>query len=183
MARTGTRRLAREGRNMTQYCIDGYLVDEVLDSLPSGVSIIGAKVNVGQTYSKHKKTVPTKLKRLGVSSLREHVPALDATIVFDETNKTTIKRNVKAVCKELKESVDKAYFMYITLKVGTTTGKFVHTRKERSATEADLRKKVRVLGLEDVDGQANTLIRALSAKKYTCQIQTQEVRTIMCTTS
>jgi hypothetical protein len=176
------KKLAKRGRDITQYCIDGYLVDEVLEQIPANVKIIGAKVFVGQSYSKHKKAIPTALRKLGVQSLREHKPALDATLVFDEVNKSAIKTSVKEVCKKLNESPEKAYFMYVTLKNGTSTGKFVHTTKERVATEADLRKKARVLGLEDVDGDAKGLIKALSAKKYVCSISTQEVRTIMCTT-
>ncbi len=181
MPRTGTRRLA-QGRDITQYCIDGYLVDEVLDSLPRDVKIIGAKVRIGQSYSKHKKAVPSRLKKLGVWSLHEHKPAKEAILVFDETTKRIIKANVAKACEAIGETTDKAYFMYITLNTGTTTGKFVHTTKDKNPDDSDLRKKVRVLGLEDTDGNARALITALSAKKYTCRVETQTVRTIVCTT-
>ena len=123
----GRSKLAREGRDVVQYCIDGYLIDEVLEQVPSEVKIIGARVRVGQSYSKHKRQVPTALRKLGVQSLQEHTPALDAILVFDEVSKSTIKNNVKAVCAKLKESPEKAYFMYLTLKNGVSTGKFVHT--------------------------------------------------------
>jgi hypothetical protein len=180
--RTGAKKLAdeKQGRTVTQYCIDGILVHEVLNQINSDIKIIGAQVMVGKGFSKHKVAISNRLKRLGVSSLRAHLPAQEASVVFDETTKEAIQKNIEGVAKEIGADPDKAYFKYITLDNGTCKGKFERTSKEIKPYDEDLRRKLIVLGLTDADGKVSSLIADLGAKKYECKIHFEEVRTIIC---
>lgn len=181
--RVGAKKLAPKSMKQkvaTQFCIDGYLVDEVLNQIPSGVKIIGAKVYLGKSFSKKKCTIPNSLKKLGVQSLYEHVPAQEAIFVFDEIGKSTIKNRIEDVAKYIEADTSKAYFKYITLDNGECKGRFERTTKEIKPYDEDLRKKLVVLGLTDAEGKVTSLIHDLGAKKYECKIQMAEVRTIMC---
>ncbi|MHA2047111.1 MAG: hypothetical protein ACW99G_20155 [Candidatus Thorarchaeota archaeon] len=183
MGRTGAKKLvpkSMKNKVATQFCIDGYLVNDVLNQVPGDVTINGAKVYVGKSFSKSKQSIPTSLKKMGVQSLYEHVPAQEAILVFDEVNKKTIKTKVADVCKYIDGDPDKAYFKYIVLDNGESKGKFERCTKEIKPYDEDLRKKLVVLGLTDAEGKVQSLIRDLGAKKYECKIQVEEVRTITC---
>ena len=184
MPRTGTRKLIKDKNKktgeLTQFCIDGYLVKEVLDALPSGVRIIGAQVHIGKAFSKCKLARTNKLKQLGVSWVRETMPTKEVAIVFDVTTKKTIQGIVDEVSEILKVDKNTAYFKYLTLSNTLGTGKFVRTTKEIHPDDKDLRKKLTVLGLTDADGRIQSLIADISAKKYVCTIQEIPVRTIIC---
>jgi hypothetical protein len=183
MPETGTKKLApknMKNKTATQYCIDGYLVDEVLGQLNGKTKIIGAKVYLGKSFSKHKCTIPNALKKMGVHSLYEHTPAQEAIMVFDETTVKTIKDKVADVAKYIDADTEKAYFKYITLDNGQAKGKFERTTKEIKPYDEDLRKKLVVLGLTDAEGKVASLISDLGAKKYECKIEFEEVRTIRC---
>jgi hypothetical protein len=170
----------KKDKTVTQYCIDGYLVNEVLDDLPTGVTIIGAKVLIGSVHQRHKIVVPNRMKRLGVQMIQESVATQQATLVFDQVSKTVIKSKVAQVSRSMGVDPNLAFFKYITLQVTDATGKFEHCTKEIKPDETDLRKKLRVLGLEDAEGEVKNLIKVLSAKKYMCTIQHEQVRTIIC---
>jgi hypothetical protein len=183
MPLAGTKKLApksMKNKVATQFCIDGFLVNDVLRQIPNDVKIIGAKVYVGKSFSKKKQNIPTSLKKMGVISLYEHIPAQEAILVFDETTKKTILEKVADVCKFIDGDPAKAYVKYITLDNGASVGKFERCTKEIKPYDEDLRKKLVVLGLTDAEGKIQTLIRDLGAKKYECKIQMTEVRTIMC---
>ncbi len=184
MGKTGTKKLAvdknNKDRTITQYCIDGYLIDEVLDDLPTGVTVIGAKVLIGAVHQRHKIVVPNRLKRLGVQVIQESVVSQQATLVFDQVSKGTIKSKTKAVGVNIGADPKTAFFKYIVLGIPGATGKFEHCTKEIKPNEADLRKKLRVMGLTDASGKIADLIRQVSAHKYSCTIQFEEVRTIIC---
>jgi hypothetical protein len=166
----------------TQFCIDGYTVDEVLSDLPSNVSIIGAQVGVGQSFNKRKMIVPTKLKKLGVASMRATLPTEEASLVFDEVDPKTIRKSIEGVCDIMGVEKNKSWFKYITLATadGSAFGKFERTTKEIRPDETDLRKKLTVLGLTEGRGKMSNLIRAISANKYECKMQEVSVRTVMC---
>lgn len=180
--RTGQLKLAKEkaGRDAIQYCIDGVLVKEVLETLPRDIIIIGAKVIVGKGFNKHKVPISNKLKKLGVMSLRENLPAKEATLVFDETNKTTILEKTKAVAEILGAEVEKAYFSYLTLSNKAGSGKFSRVNKDMRPDDTDLRKKLTVLGLDEATGDVQSLVRDLSAEAYQCNIQEVVVRSYTC---
>lgn len=183
MGATGTKKLPPKNmktKTATQYCIDGFLVDEVLDNLPTGIKIIGAKVTVGKAFSKHRIVTPNKLKALGVTTLQEHRPAKEAHLVFDECKAKTIRENVKEVARIIDGDATRASFLYLTVTNGKATGKFQKTTKEIRPDETDMRRKLIVLGLTDADGKITSLVSDLSAKKYECRIQMTEVRTIIC---
>lgn len=181
--RTGTKKLAPKSMKdkvATQFCIDGVLVNDVLKQIPSDVKIIGVKVYAGKSYNKHRMAIPNSLKKMGVQTLSEHIPAQEATIVFDETSKKVILKKVADVCKYIDGDATKAYIKYITLDNGSAKGKFERCTKEIKPYDEDLRKKLVVLGLTEAEGKIQSLISDLGAKKYECKIQMTEVRTIMC---
>jgi len=188
MGKTGTKKLApkekkgKRDKTATQFCLDGYLVSEVLDGLPTGITILGAKVLIGAVHQRHKIVVPNRLKKMGVEKIEESVVSQQATLVFDQVTKTTIKSMVKGVSDSMKIDPAAAFFKYLTLSNGEASGKFEHCTKEIKPDETDLRKKLRVLGLTDGEGKINTLISALGARKYACEIKMEEVRTIVCST-
>jgi len=168
------------GKDITQFCIDGHLVEEVLGLIPAGIKIFGAKVVVGTGFSKHKTQVPNKLRRFGLQSLRVHTPTYEGDIVFDEISKKGIKDSIKGVCDVLNLNQDRSYFKYLVLSNGSGTGKFERTTKEIHPDETDLRKKLIVLGLTDAEGKIQGLLAELSAKKYACKIQEVTTRTVIC---
>jgi len=170
----------KAGKVLTQFCIDGHLVDEVLKDLPKGITIFGAKVVVGKGFSKHKAKIPNRLRKYGVQQLNEHKPAYEAYLVFDQVTRTTIKKSIHEVSKALDLNEEAAYFKYLTLSNGKGTGKFERTTKEIRPDETDLRKKLTVLGLTDAEGKVQTLIAEISAKKYECQIKEVSTRTVIC---
>ena len=163
----------------TQFCIDGYLVSEVLAGIPEGVSIVGAQVRVGKSFNKYKMVVPNKLKRKGVTAMKTF-PSVEVTVTFDAVAKGTITRIVKEACTILDIEAERAWFKYITLGKDGAAGKFVRCTKEIRPDETDLRKKLTVLGLVEGTGRISTLISALSAKKYECRMSEVPVRTIIC---
>ncbi len=186
MPTTGTQKLykgnGKAGKVLTQFCIDGYLVDEVLKGIPKDVIIFGAKVVVGKGFSKHKTRIPNRLRKFGVTQLNMHEPAYEAFLVFDQVVRSTIVSSIKSVSEALELEVGGAYFKYLTLSNGEGTGKFERVTKEIRPDETDLRKKLTVLGLTDAEGKIQSLIGELSAKKYECKIQEVTTRTVICST-
>jgi hypothetical protein len=180
-ARTGTKKVAT-GRKVdkTQFGIEGVLVDEVLKDLNGTVKIIGARIVVGKGFNKHNVPISNKLRVLGVDQLREHKPAQEAVLVFDETSKKNIKTKVESVAKLIDADPRNAYFRYLTVTNGTATGKFQRCTKDIKENTADKRKKLAVLGLTDAKGKISTLISDLHAKKYVCNIKEEVVPFIMC---
>ena len=163
-----------------QWCMDSILVDETLDDLPKGITIIGAKVRLGSPFTRARKIISTKLKKMGVTYLSSTVPSVEAVLVFDQVAKGTIKQHVKAAAKEIGADYERAYFQYITLTNGQGTGKFQRTTKEMRPDDRDLRKKAVVLGLTEGEAKVQSLISDLSANKYFCKKQTIEVTTVLC---
>jgi hypothetical protein len=182
--RTGTKKLVKDKKQKTreyvQYCIDAYRIEEVFNQIPKDVNIIGASAVVGKGYNKHKIVVPTKLKKLGMQTMREHQPGIEGIMVFDAVSVNAIRKAIKAACAELGVDYDKAYFKYITLSNGDGVGKFKRCTKEIKPDETDLRKKLIVMGLEDADGDIKSLIRTLGASAYRCSIKEEVVRTMTC---
>ena len=183
MSRTGQKKVAKKykSKDETQYCIDGVLINEVLDNLSDKVEIIGAKVYVGLGYKKKKLAISNKLKRLGVQSIYANEPNKQAIVVFDATTKATIKRKCREVAREIIADVDKAYFKYLTVRGADGSGKFERTTKDIRPDDTDLRRKMIVLGLTEAEGKVNSLLAVLHAEAYKCKIDTVEVRTFICT--
>lgn len=163
-----------------QFCIDGTLVKETLEDLPKGVTIVGARVRLGTQFKRQRAVVPTKLRKSGCCYMCHVLPSTEAELAFDQVEAKTIIKASREVSKHIGCDADRAYFRYLTLSNGKSTGKFVRTTKEMRPDERDLRKKAVVLGLEDAEGQIQTLIADISANKYYCHKQTIEVTTILC---
>lgn len=179
---TGTKKVAKKEVDKTQYCIDGVLIDEVLDSLPKkGITIIGAGIHINHYSNRKRMPIPNKLKRLGVSLLSTRELDVRGAMVFDKTTPVIIKRNVRLACQLLGTTIEKASFEYLTIENGKSTGKFKRTKKDIIPSDNDLRKKTNVLGLIDAQGDVAGLIKSVSADAYKCNIQTIETRVMICT--
>jgi len=180
MGKTGTKKLAKKEVAKTQYCLDGVLVNEVLDALPKKVEIIGAQLDINHYSNRKRLPIPNKLKRLGMSMYSEREVDFRGAITFDQTTPETIKRNTRLICKAIGADPSKVTFRYITLRNGKSAGKFQRTKKDITPADNDLRKKTNVLGLTDAEGDVASLIRSVSADAYTCDIQTVETRVVVC---
>jgi len=182
MPKTGTKKVMTKEVDKTQYCIDAVLIDEVLDSLPkTGITIVGASVDINHYSARKRLPIPNKLKRLGVSLLSKRDTDVRCVVVFDKTTPAIIKRNVRLACQTLGASLDKASFGYLTINNGKSAGKFQRTKKDIIPSDNDLRRKTVVLGLIDAEGDVAGLIKSVSADAYKCNIQTIETRVVVCT--
>lgn len=181
MVRTGSKKQPKKEVDKTQYCIDGVLIDEVLDYLPKkGLKIIGAQIVVAMYEPRTRQPISNKMKRLGVTTISSRNKDVTAMVTFDETTPATIKRNVRLIAADLGAKYDKAYFKYLTVENGVTAGKFERTKKDITPTDGDLRKKITVLGLVDATGDVKSLIKSVSADAYVCNIQTVDARIMTC---
>jgi hypothetical protein len=182
MPKTGPLKIAPKNmrRNELQFCIDGVLIDEVLDLIPKGVTILGASVIVGKGYNKQRVVVPTKLKKLGVQSMRQTLPEQEASIVFDQVKPETIKSNVKVVADLLGTEYASAYFKYMVLSNGSGSGKFERTTKQMNSDDKDLRRKKKVLALTWGQARVQSLLADINAEKYRCSIEEVVIRTVVC---
>ena len=163
-----------------QFIIDGYLINEVLKQIPTPIKIVQAYVHLIQRGSEHRIAVPNALKKFGVSSIRAHEGGKMASMVFDSISKAALQDNVAKACKALNMPYDKAYFQYIVLSNGESSGKFSHCTKEVRPDETDQRKKLRVLGLVSGAGKVQGLLADLGAKKFHCSIKEQTIKVVMC---
>lgn len=164
-----------------QHCIDGYFVDEVLKSIPKGVTIIGCSIRFGMPMKRKKVVVPRKLRASGVSSMYQIQPTLEADITLDQVTKKQIREAIAVVAEHIGVDESQAQFAYITLTNGDGTGKFVKTTKEMAAKgedEADLRKKLKVLGLTDGDGRVQSLVSDIGAGAYKCDFEDEIIKKI-----
>jgi hypothetical protein len=169
-----------EIKNKTQYCIDGVLVDEVLDNLPTGIEIIGCKIRIGTHLMQQKGIVPNNLRKYGCTYMRHSLPSTSAEITLDAVNPKQIKTSVGKVAESIGADPEKAYFQYIVLSNGESAGKFQRTTKEIHPDERDLRKKAVVLGLTDGQGKVQGLIRDIGAKNFKCSWEEVTVRMVTC---
>ena len=179
-SRTGTKKVAKKNVDKTQYCIDGVLVDEVLDALPKSVEIIGAQLDINHYSNRKRLPIPNKLKRLGMSMYSQREVDFRGAITFDKTTPQTIKRNMRLICKTIGADPSKVAFKYLTLRTGKSAGKFTRSKKDITPSDNDLRKKTNVLGLTDAQGDVSSLIKAVSAEAYVCNVQTVETRVMIC---
>lgn len=163
-----------------QYVIDGYLVDEVLDQIPSTLSILGAHISVTGPQRNSKVVIPNAARKLGVSSMYSRAAQTAGRMTFDQTSKSNIKTKVTEVCKVLGFVREKAMFKYITISNGKGVVRFNFATKEIKPDETDLRKKLKVLGATIGSGQVQSVISDLNAKKYRCTIKEEPVKFVMC---
>ena len=178
---TGPKKLQKfGGKTGHQFCIDGFLVKEVLKQIPANIKIVGAEVEIGTTLSSKRIPVSTELKKLGVKRLSRTMPNKRAFIVFDEVSKEIIIKTTRKVCEKLDINPDRAQISSIVLQYKDAAGKFERTTKEIKPYSEDLRKKLKVLGLKLGHGKVSDLISALNAKKYFCDIHEEIVRIAIC---
>lgn len=181
MPATGPRKVVKYGgRTGHQFCIDGYMLEEVLKSIPKKVKIIGAEVEVGTTLGSRKIPVPNAARRVGVQRLSQTVPKRRAFLVFDEVAPDVIIESTKKACKHLDIDYKTAQFREIKLQYKGAVGIFTRTTKEIKPYSEDLRKKLKVLGLRLGQGKVSDLISALGAKKYYCDFHEEIVRVAIC---
>jgi len=171
-------------KDAAQYCIDGVLVEDVLKEIPESINIIGCRIKFGHPLRRQKVVVPKNLQKWGVDYLQQVQPTLEAFITLDATTPGKIRKAIKAVAQEIGIDAARAEFGYIVLSNGDGAGKFVKCTKEMQAKgddAADLRKKLKVLGITDGSGKVQSLIKDLGADKFTCNIEeVVERRIITC---
>ena len=161
--------------NAIQHCIDGYHVKEVLDSLSKKVTIIGCRIRFRYPIKRKKVVIPKDLRAVGCSYLQQIQPGLEAEITLDQVTPMQIKRAVKAVAEHIGQDADEAYFSYLTVANGSASAKFVITTKEmepKGEDAADLRKKLKVLGLDEGQGKVQSLLAELHTGVYRCDFET-----------
>lgn len=178
----GTKKIAPVDmrKNEHQFVIEGFLVDEVLSQIPTEIKIIQAYVYLTKRGVDNYITVPNKLRKLGVTSIRQVEPVKTISMRFDVITKGELRKNVAEACKELEIPFSKSYFKYVVLSNGEGAGKFSHCTKEIHPDAADKRKKLRVLGLIQGQGKVQSLVADLGAKKFMCSIKEESVKLVMC---
>jgi hypothetical protein len=183
MSKFGSRKEIKLGVGGTQYCIDAYLVDEVLKAIPSTLEIIGANILIGIERSSHKVVVPNKLKKLGVTYMRERQANLETNVTFyGPTAKSTILKNVSKISEIIGTDKRKAYFKTITLQNNEASVYFIRTTKEIKPDETDLRKKLKLLGAKSGQGKCSSIYAELGSigKNYVCGIEEVIGRVAIC---
>lgn len=167
-------------KDATQFVIDAFFIDEVLSLIPDGINIIQAEIWLYKRDVDNRLMIPNVLKALGVIYMRESGMVKSTKLIFDETTKEQIKRNVQKVATALDMPYSKAYFKSIVLSNADGAGKFEHTTKEIRPDDTDLRKKLRVMGLTSGQGKVQALVAAINAKKFRCTVKQEAVRIVMC---
>lgn len=168
-------------RDAIQHCIDGVMVSDVLKSVPNGIKIIGCRIRFGYPIKRKKIVVPREIAKAGCNYLQQIMAGLEAEVTLDETTPTQIRKSCKVVAEYIGADPDLASFRYITLSNGQGTGKFVACTKEMTARgpdAADLRKKLKVMGLEDAQGRIQSLIADIHAGGFRCNFQEVTVKQI-----
>lgn len=171
----------KDKKEAIQHCIDGYFVEEILKGIPAGIKIVGCQIRFGMPMRRKKIVVPKKLREVGTWSIYQIQPTLEAQINLDNVSKTQIRNSVKVVADYCGCDPELAQFDYITLSNGQGTGKFMKTTKEmeaRGEDAADLRKKLKVLGLTDAEGRIQSLIADVNAGAYRCDFQDEIVKRV-----
>lgn len=169
--------------SVIQHCIDGYYVEEVLKSIPNGITIIGCRIRFGYPLKRKKAVIPRALREVGCNYLQRIESGLEAEITHDQVGKGQIRASVKRVAEYIGSDPEAASFRYIVLSNGTSNGRFVATTKEmepKGEDAADLRKKLRVLGLETADGKVQGLIADLGKMTgaYRCDFENEIIRKV-----
>jgi len=181
MPQTGTQKVIKYGgKTGLQFCLDGYLVWEVLKMIPRNVHILGANVELGTHFASRKIPTPNALKKLGVSWMRETTPAKSCALVFDEVDRSTLEGNTKKVAEAMDIDYKKAIFRRLLLGNNEANGNFIRCTKEIKPDETDLRKKLKVMGLREATGKIQGLLADLSAQKYVCDFKIVEYKTAIC---
>jgi len=164
-----------------QFCIDGYYVDEVLKQV-NGVKIIGCKIRFGMPLKRKKQVIPKKLRQLGCNMMYAIMPCLEAEITLDETTPGAIKKSIKEVANYVGIDKGEAQFSSLTLSNGEGTGRFVKTTKEMAPKNQedalDLRRKAKMLGLQEATGKIQSLISSIGAGKFQCDFVDVQVKQI-----
>jgi len=181
---TGVPRVKQAPANMRkeehQFVIDGYLVNEVLAQLPPSIKILGGCIRISTWEKSGKIIVPNAARKCGVTSMHIRGSNKTAQIVFDSISKEAIKRKLAEACKVLNFPPAGAAFRYLLLSNGKGNVMFRFATKEIKPDETDLRKKLKVLGATEGQGQVQSVIADLNAKKYKCVIKEEPVKFVMC---
>lgn len=188
MARNGRMRLDTTAhfkrtpltKELTQYCIDAYLFDEVMNLIPQEIKIQNIQLEAGTTFGKRKVIVPNHLKSLGVSYMREPYGQKEIYFNFEGISRAAIKKNVIEACSKLGLSRAMVKVRSIVLLYDGAEAYFVRTKKSIKPDETDLRKKLTVLGVVSGAGQMSKLYEKLSVKQYSCKFETVETRIVRC---
>lgn len=178
----GTRKLAPIDMRKEEYqfVIEGFLINDVLNQIPDEIQILQAVVVITKRGTDHRVALSSRMRRLGITYIRQTEPVKTVHIKFDVTRKAEIRKNVTQACMELEVPFQKSFFKYIVLSNKEGAGKFKHCTKEIHPDASDKRKKLRVMGLVQGQGKVQSLVADLGAKKFKCSIKEEAVKLIMC---
>lgn len=168
----------KQASALTQHCIEAHYVDELLE-IPDEVKIESVQWEIGEMHKKNQIKVPNKLKLLGVNYMRQLHATQHLEGTFEDCSRDEIRRRMQMICKETGHNPKRFRVRYAKIAVEGAEATFKRVQKELRPTQ-DLRQKVKVLGLSTHTGNINKLLRAVSAKKFTCQIDYVTTRTVVC---
>lgn len=183
--KTGSKKLIKskhwkEGEILEQHCIEGYQVEKVLEGFSSDVTILKCDFVIGKFAAKRRVPISTKLEKLGVKLLYEHLPIRYAYLHLENVVPQEIREVVSIVAEEICAPKESAYFKKMEIGDADGSGIFNLFTKEIHPDTTDRRKKVKVLGLTSVEGRIQGVLGKLSAKKYECEVKIEQIKTVIC---
>jgi len=169
-----------KGKTLTQHCIETNNFKKVMQLLPYDLVIESLTFEVGHGFGSKRISVVESDRDLGVTYIREPKQGKSVEGRFEDISRSKMIHNMETVCKKFGFDYDEARIRSILISKGEDSAMFHRTRKEIRPNERDLRRKLTVLGLTNFSGDMNSIISALSTKKYVCRIEIVPTRVITC---
>ena len=165
---------------MVQYCLDTQYFEETLEAIPNSITIESISLITGDLRNKEKVELTNSLRSMGITNLRKSTPSMEAGIKFVNTPKSSMKSLAKEICNKLGTNYKKIIVSRITLSLGEASAILYRTKKSINPDSKDQRKKLTVLGVTYSEGNITDLLKELSAKKFSCTIQSVLTKKIIC---
>lgn len=164
-----------------QWCIRETYVDEVL-GLDKGLSIDSLTFEIGFSLKRVVSAIPSNLRTLGVSSLREPSTSMEAFGTLHGARSKMIG-NAKSICSNLSLDFRHMRVRRLQLSMNGTTAFFTRMTKNFDMGEDNNTKRIKVMGLVKYEGDEkgmNHIIKALTARKLKCVYSVKPVTTVIC---
>lgn len=160
-------------KTMVQYCADVCYFNETLRAVPRSIKIESISFTMGNLMLKRKrKAVPNDLKRLGVTSSRETLNSTEHLVRMQGiSSRKSLVDTARKLSGKLDEDLGWARVQRMELSYMGAKATFSKTTKAIHPDDSDMRRKLKVLGLTNSEGNIAPLIKELSAKKYSCTFQ------------
>jgi hypothetical protein len=159
----------RKDKRMIQYCIDAVHFTEVLNRIPSEVTINKLLFEIGNPLGKLREDPGVKLKALGVNYIRRPHDRKEYNGSFEGISRSKMTQNVKEICKEVNVLISDVRVVGLHIEHKDVKAYFKRVKKDIRPDTTDQRKKLTLLGMESYEGEKiSGLIAALSLDKYSC---------------